>query len=70
MNKVAILVDGGFYRRVAQSKWGNKSAEERANEVIRYCKRHLSQNANGEKDELYRFSTMTVLRSIKKYFIL
>lgn len=54
MNKVAILVDGGFYRRVAQSKWGDKSAEERANEVIRYCKRHLSQNANGEKDELYR----------------
>lgn len=55
MSKIAILVDGGFYRRRAQSLWGEKTAEERANELIDYCHRHLSE---GRKDrwsyDLYR----------------
>lgn len=53
MDKIAILVDGGFYRRIAQARFGNKSAEERADEVIRYCMRHL-RNTNGNRDKLYR----------------
>lgn len=31
--KTAILVDGGFYRRRAQNMLGEKTAEERANEI-------------------------------------
>lgn len=41
--KTAILVDGGFYRRRAQIKIGEKTAQERANELDNYCRRHLSE---------------------------
>lgn len=50
--KTAILVDGGFYRRRAQSVFGDKSAEDRAVELVNYCKRHL--NTHGEDNDLYR----------------
>lgn len=50
--KAAILVDGGFYRRRAQSVFGDKTAEERAVELTNYCKRHL--NTHGEDNDLYR----------------
>lgn len=38
--KVAILVDGGFYKKVALSLWGKKTGEERAHELLRYCREH------------------------------
>lgn len=38
--KVAILVDGGFYKKVALSLWGKKTGEERAHELLRYCIEH------------------------------
>lgn len=50
--KTAILVDGGFYRRRAQSVFGDKTAESRAVELTNYCKRHL--NTHGEDNDLYR----------------
>ncbi len=50
--KTAILVDGGFYRRRAYTAYGDKSPAERADELYRYCKRHLS--SHGESNELYR----------------
>lgn len=50
--KTAILVDGGFYRRRAQSVFGDKTAEECAVELTNYCKRHL--NTHGEDNDLYR----------------
>lgn len=50
--KTAILVDGGFYKRRAQSVFGDKTAEERAVELTNYCKRHL--NTHGEDNDLYR----------------
>lgn len=50
--KTAILIDGGFYRRRAQSVFGDKTAEERANELADYCKRHLK--THGENSDLYR----------------
>lgn len=51
--KTAILVDGGFYRRRAQIVLGNISAQERADELNSYCRRHLY--FHGEKEnELYR----------------
>lgn len=50
--KTAILVDGGFYRRRAQKVFGDVSAQERANELSDYCKRHLK--THGENSNLYR----------------
>ena len=41
--KTAILIDGGFYRRRAQIKIGEKNAAERANELDSYCRRHLNK---------------------------
>lgn len=40
MKKTAILVDGGFYRKVANHLFGEKSPEERADELIKYCHFH------------------------------
>lgn len=53
MIKTAILVDGGFYRRKAQSLWGEKRSEERAKEMIEYCYKHLYEGKN-QISELYR----------------
>lgn len=55
MKKVAILVDGGFYRKQARLLFGDKSPKERCEELITYCYRHLrpENNHRSEKD-LYR----------------
>lgn len=47
--KTAILIDGGFYRKMAPKLFGSISGKERANELIDYCFKHLS-----DSDELYR----------------
>lgn len=47
----AILVDGGFYQRRAQSLWGNKTPQERAKELWDYCLKHLSYK---QEADLYR----------------
>lgn len=39
--KVAILVDGGFYRRRSVLLWGVKSAKDRADELQKYCLCHM-----------------------------
>lgn len=63
MKKVAILVDGGFYRKIAKHLWGDKSPEQRCEELIKYCRFHLKDRDNyvneGNKriyqyNELYR----------------
>lgn len=51
--KTAILVDGGFYKHQARRLFGDKSPQERAQELIAYCHRHLKQD-NGMKNSLYR----------------
>lgn len=57
-DKVAILVDGGFYLKRARYLWGGKSPQERANELHAYCLRHLqvwdSQEDKYRQDILYR----------------
>lgn len=53
-SKVAILVDGGFYRRRAKTLWGDKPAEKRVDEMMEYCYRHLSDKRAHKKYELYR----------------
>ena len=50
--KTAILVDGGFYRKRAQSIFGVKSSVERAEELNNYCWRHLKER--DVNHELYR----------------
>lgn len=54
--KTAILVDGGYYKKVAISRFGKKSARESAEELITYCKRHLKYGPQKEPRwaELYR----------------
>lgn len=50
----AILVDGGFYRKQAKKLFGEKSPSERANELVKYCFRHLKPDYEGETKRLYR----------------
>lgn len=53
--KVAILVDGGFYKKRSMTLFGSKTAEQRAEELFQYCLSHLK--VKSEKDnprELYR----------------
>ncbi len=53
MERTAILVDGGFYRIRAQTLFGVKSPEERADELFSYCMRHLNKGT-GNESSLYR----------------
>ena len=41
--RTAILVDGGFYRLQAKKLFGDKTPEERADELFSYCIRHLNK---------------------------
>lgn len=43
MIRVAILVDGGFYRKRANHLFGIKTADKRAKELEEYCKKHIQQ---------------------------
>ena len=43
MSKVAILVDGGFYKKRAKFLFGDKSPQERADELFLYCCRHIGE---------------------------
>lgn len=46
MKKVAILVDGGFYRKVSNHMWGDKTPEESVDDLIKYCHFHLKERDN------------------------
>lgn len=54
--KTAILIDGGYYRKVALPKFGFKDAKESADELFKYCTRHLTEGTKESKfrHELYR----------------
>lgn len=53
---VAIMIDGAFYQRRALSLWGERNAEDRVEELERYCKNHLVFHHGDRKqyDTLYR----------------
>lgn len=53
MIRTAILVDGAFYRKRAYSLLGDKTPEDRANELEAYCKRHI-KDENLDTATLYR----------------
>ena len=52
MTKVAIMVDGGFYRQRAYKLYGEVTGQVRADELERYCRAHLRDKH--EERELYR----------------
>ena len=49
-HKMAILVDGGFRLKHAKNLRGEKTAEARASELVKYCGAHTRK----ENAELYR----------------
>ena len=53
MENVAVLVDGGFYLRRAKHLWGERSAQESAEELHTYCIKH-TWNKRPPNDRLYR----------------
>lgn len=60
MDKVAILVDGDYYLRRARKFWGERPPKERADEMHKYCMRHLCRREwrnniqTWVRDDLYR----------------
>lgn len=52
--RTAILVDGGFYRKRAATLFGKKTPEQRADELMEYCKRHYNDKSQTEEQYLYR----------------
>ena len=56
MIKTAIMVDSAFYQKRANILFGQKTGQERADELYDYCKRHLREHINGHDEQkfLYR----------------
>ena len=52
MSQTAILVDGGFYRKIANHKWGQHPPKEAAQALFKYCIRHLKERER--LHDLYR----------------
>ena len=54
--KIAVLVDGGYYRKRSQNVFGKVTAKERADELYKYCNRHLKETHFGIEKyaDLYR----------------
>ena len=50
MGKVAVLIDGGFYRRRSLTLWGRETAEQAAKSLVEYAMRHVRRS----KSDLYR----------------
>ncbi|MGE9995014.1 NYN domain-containing protein [Peptoniphilaceae bacterium SGI.137] len=67
--KTAILVDGGYYRKVALSKFDDKTPEEAATTLVDYCMRHLKQSKKTDiYSDLYRIFYYDCPPSDKKVY--
>ena len=66
IRRTAILIDGGFYRSVAYSIWGDISPQQRADELYDYCMKHL--NNRHEYRDLYRIFYYDCLPSSKTVY--
>lgn len=57
-SRTAILVGGGFYRRIAEKTWGRKNPSERAEELYEYALKHITSKKDARLElrrrELYR----------------
>ncbi|MBR2448923.1 MAG: NYN domain-containing protein [Clostridia bacterium] len=67
MKKIAILVDGGFYKKRAKYLFGDKTPEERANELVEYCMRHIKEHKHND-NELYRIFYYDCMPSEKNVY--
>ena len=67
MKKTAILVDGGFYRKVANHLWGEKTPESRADELIKYCHFHLKDRDSYKKLKTRKFM---IIQNYIEFFIM
>ena len=54
MEKTAILIDGGFYRKRAKALWGKLTPERRAKELIKYCNDQIGHERQYGERGLYR----------------
>ena len=56
MKRIAVLVDGGFYKKRAKTLFGEKSPKERAHELFTYCIKHVHDPKDpiDTNNELYR----------------
>jgi uncharacterized LabA/DUF88 family protein len=62
--KTAIMIDGAFYKKRAAKIFGNKTPEQRANELMIYCHRHIKAGDS----ELYRIFYYDCLPSEKTVY--
>lgn len=67
VRKTAILVDGGFYRSISKNLWGDKTPNDRAEELYNYCMKHLNGNRHEYRD-LYRIFYYDCLPSSKNVY--
>ena len=54
MKKVAVLVDGGFFRKRANVIYGDLTPEELAGKMIQQCHDHVTHKGKQPENELYR----------------
>lgn len=58
MAKTAILIDGSFYLKMAKKHWGEKTPQDRANELHAYALSHITFKRNAREEDgkrsLYR----------------
>ncbi|MFP5528345.1 NYN domain-containing protein [Peptococcus simiae] len=66
MKRVAILVDGGFYRRQIVRLEGELPAAKSADRLVQYCKRHLHEHET--TNDLYRIFYYDCPPSAKKVY--
>ena len=54
--RMAILVDGGYYRKRIEKVYGRKEAAEAAKQLYNYCFKHLTEKIDGKdvRRDLYR----------------
>lgn len=54
MKKIAILVDGGFFKKRAKAIYGNLSPEQLKEKLLKQCYDHVTCNSKNSTNELYR----------------
>ena len=54
MKKIAVLVDGGFFKKRALTIYGKLTPEELAKKMIKQCYDHVNQKGTKKENELYR----------------
>lgn len=70
MNMTAILVDGGFYRKVAGRESDMSDPQKSAEQLFTYCMKHLKEQRNQQDyyHDLYRIFYYDCLPSTKKVY--